>query len=108
MSSKKLARSQDFEQGKRNLAIYSTALNFWFFYFKKKERRRRGVLKLGNFTALTFFDAKKSNKKRHERQKSYFSFLANPSHLPEKQDSRWPSMPLALHYPEEPTICKML
>ena len=101
MSSKKLARSQDFEQRKRNLAIYSTALNFWFFYFKKKEQRRRGILKLGYFTAFTFFDAKKSNKKRHERLKSHFSFFANPSHLPEKQDSRWPSMTLAPYYPQK-------
>ena len=58
----------------RNLAICSTALNFWFFYFKKKERRRRGILKLSYFTAFTFFDAKKSNKKRHERQNLTFPF----------------------------------
>ena len=42
------------------------------------------VLNFGKFTALTFFDAKKSNKKRHERQKSYFSFFTNPNHLPGK------------------------
>ena len=35
--------------------------------------------------AFTFFDAKKSNKKRHERQKSSFSSHANPSHFAGKE-----------------------
>ena len=31
--------------------------------------------------AFTFFDAKKSNKKRHKRQKYHFSFHTNPHTL---------------------------
>ncbi|MBC7389497.1 MAG: hypothetical protein H7329_09825 [Opitutaceae bacterium] len=67
----------------------------------KRKAISKGLLELRNFTILTFFDAKKSNKKRHERQKTSFSFHANPSHLPEKKVSLWPSMIPAPHYPKD-------